>query len=87
MILDKRSQRPPGSPPHTLAYEVDGDRLTIVHDNGETETIDTFDFTGVPDGELDVPTIETALPVQPILAALRANGHLTVTVLDWSQHG
>lgn len=76
-------QAPPGDPPHTLAYEVSGDALTVRHTAGGSETSDTFDFTGTPDGQLDTDTIETTLPVQPILAAERVDGVLTVTVLDW----
>lgn len=76
-------QVPPGSPPHELEYEVSGDGLTVRHIAGGSETSDTFDFTGTPDGRLDVDTIETTLPVQPILAAERVDGVLTVTVLDW----
>lgn len=100
MILDRIAQGPPGSPPHALTYVVDGDILTITHQTTrfgepdpetgerpvevETETVDTFDFTGTPDGIVDWDTIETTLPAQPIVAAERIDGHLTVTVLDWS---
>lgn len=94
MILKRVEQGPPGSPPHRLDYQADGDRLTVTHTiqrrDPETgalidgpQTIDTFDFTGTPDGRLDVDSIETTLPVQPILAAERVGGELTVTVLDW----
>lgn len=83
MQLDYVSQIPPGDPPHALEYEVSGDVLTVRHIAGEVVTVDTFDFTGTPDGALDVETIQTDLPVQPILAAERVDGVLTVTVLDW----
>lgn len=83
MRLDYLKQAPPGDPPHRLTYAVDGDRLTVTHTAGGSETSDTFDFTGTPDGKLDVDSIETTLPVQPILAAERVDGQLTVTVLDW----
>lgn len=76
-------QVPPGDPPHQLIYGVDGDKLTVTYKMGDAEAVDTFDFTGTPDGALDVETIQTDLPVQPILAAERVDGQLTVTVLDW----
>ena len=85
MQLRLVKQVPPGDPPHELVYEVEGDVLTVTHKAGEVVTVDVFDFTGTPDGKLDVDTIETTLPVQPILAAERVDGLLTVTVLDWRQ--
>lgn len=83
MRLEYVRQVPPGDPPHQLIYGVDGDKLTVAYKMGDAEAVDTFDFTGTPDGEVDVDTIETALPVQPILAARRDAGALTVAVLDW----
>ena len=83
MRLEYVRQVPPGDPPHELVYEVDGDKLTVTYKMGDAEAVDTFDFTGTPDGKLDVDSIETDLPVQPILAAERVDGQLTVTVLDW----
>ena len=99
MILERHPQVPPGRPPHTFDYQVDGDVLAITHrtyrrgdpdpNTGEqpvaieAETVDTFDFTGTPDGQLDIASIETDLPIQPILAASRTDGQLTVTVIDW----
>ena len=85
MRLEYRRQVPPGDPPHQLIYGVDGDKLTVTYKMGDAEAVDTFDFTGTPDGRLDVDSIETTLPVQPILAAERVDGVLTVTVLDWSR--
>lgn len=81
MTLAYTPQRPLTN--HSLAYDVQGDVLTVTHSNGAEETVDTFDFSGLPDGILDLETIETTLPVQPITKAERANGELTVTVLDW----
>lgn len=83
MRIEYVKQVPPGDPPHRLVYEADGDVLRITHVAGEVETVDVFDFTDSPDGELDVDSIETSLPVQPILAAERSDGILTVTALDW----
>ncbi len=83
MNLIMHEQVPPGRPPHTLEYSTDGDILTVTHTAGEVVTTDTFDFTGTPDGELDMESIETSLPVQPILSAERVGGELNVEVLDW----
>jgi len=82
MTLTYTPQHP--LPNHSLVYDVQGDILTITHSNGEVETVDTFDFTGTPDGILDLEGVETTLPVQPIVKAERVGGVLTVTVLDWS---
>src|SRR5690606_1546389 len=46
---------------------------------------DRFDFSGLPDGELDVSALETTLPICPVLAARRVNGKLEVTLLRF--HG
>jgi len=82
MTLTYTPQRP--LPNHSLTYDVQGDVLTVTHNNGETEVVDVFDFTGTPDGILDTGSIETTLPVQPIVRAERVAGELTVTALDWS---
>jgi len=46
---------------------------------------DRFDFSGLPDGELDVSALETTLDICPVLAARRVNGKLEVTLLKF--HG
>lgn len=46
---------------------------------------DRFDFSGLPDGELDVSALETTLDICPVLAARRVNGQLEVTLLRF--HG
>lgn len=60
--------------------------------NGETVTArigtvkDTFDFSGLPDGELDRredTQIKTILPVCPIISAKRINGILHLELLNW----
>lgn len=66
-----------------LSYEADGDVLTVTCTQRGQQHQDTFDFSGVPDGELDREQIETTLPVQPILSAKKENGELTVRVLRW----
>ena len=47
---------------------------------GET---DTFDFSGLPDGEVDFSKIETMLPINPILIARRVDGVLSVELLNF----
>lgn len=44
---------------------------------------DIFDFSSFGDGEID--SIETILPVNPILKAKRENGELYLEVLHWYQ--
>jgi len=64
-----------------LSYQFDGETITATLD-GET---DTFDFSGLPDGELDVSALETTLDICPVLAARRVNGKLEVKLLKF--HG
>ena len=64
-----------------LLYDIGGETITATLD-GQT---DTFDFSGLPDGELDVSALETTLDICPILAARRVNGKLEVTLLKF--HG
>lgn len=67
-----------------LEYTVQGELLTVTYTPVEGEPIvDTFDFTGLPDGELDRYGVETVLPYPPIVAAERVDGVLTVTLLHW----
>lgn len=58
--------------------------------NGEAATAkigdveDTFDFSGLPDGELNMEElIETTLPVCPIISAKRVDGVLHLELLNW----
>ena len=47
---------------------------------------DTFDFSGLPDGELDRhedTQIKTILPVCPIISAKRVDGILHLELLNW----
>ena len=51
---------------------------------GEVEN--TFDFTDLPDGELnkeDDESIETTLPVCPVISAKRVDGILHLELLNW----
>jgi len=65
----------------SLSYQFSGETITATLD-GET---DTFDFSALPDGELDVSVLETTLDICPVLAARRVNGQLEVTLLRF--HG
>ena len=56
-----------------------GESITATFD-GET---DTFDFSGLPDGEVDFSKIETTLPINPILIARRVDGVLSVELLNF----
>ena len=58
--------------------------------NGEAVTArigtvkDTFDFSTLPDGELNIEeSIETTLPVCPIISAKRVDGILHLELLNW----
>jgi len=64
-----------------LSYQFVGETIIAALD-GQT---DTFDFSGLPDGELDVSALETTLDICPVLAARRVNGQLEVTLLKF--HG
>jgi len=64
-----------------LSYQFDDETITATLD-GQT---DVFDFSSLPDGELDVSALETTLDICPVLAARRVNGRLEVTLLRF--HG
>lgn len=57
---------------------------TVTARIGEAEN--TFDFSALPDGELnkeDDESIETTLPVCPVISAKRINGILHLELLNW----
>ena len=55
---------------------------TVTARIGDTE--DIFDFTSLPDGELNMEEpIETILPVCPVISAKRINGILHLELLNW----
>lgn len=56
-----------------------GDTITATFD-GET---DTYDFSGLPDGEVDFSMIETTLSYNPIIIARRVDGVLSVELLNF----
>ncbi len=66
-----------------IEYSLNGETVTVRI--GEVE--DTFDFSILPDGELDrldeEKRIETLLPVCPIVSAKRVDGTLHLKLLNW----
>ena len=65
----------------SITYTFDGETITATLDG----VSDVFDFSALPDGELDVSALETTLDICPVLAARRVNGQLEVTLLKF--HG
>jgi len=65
----------------SLTYDIQGETITAILD-GQS---DTFDFSALPDGELDVSALETTLDICPIISARRVDGQLEVTLLRF--HG
>ena len=61
-----------------IQYTFDNDKITATYKG----TTDTFDFTGMPDGQLDLSTLETALEVSPIMSAERIDGVLYIELLN-----
>lgn len=81
-----------------LLYDITGDVITIKHEKyvepiadeegnlveqPAIETVDSFDFTGLPDGEADVHAFETTLPLNPFVSVKRVNGILEVEVINF----
>lgn len=69
-------ETPQRSDKHIISHKIKDDVLTITI-NDESEV---FDFTGLPNGELDEIEVET-LPINPIVSAKKENGELEVTLL------
>jgi hypothetical protein len=67
----------------SLSYTFDGDKITVTY-NGE---VDIFDFTDMPDGFANNwdrnPTIVSTLPISPVIEATKANGVLSVKLLNF----
>ena len=61
-----------------VQYTFDNDRITATYKG----TTDTFDFTGTPDGQLTLGTLETTLELSPIISAERVDGVLYVELLN-----
>ena len=62
-----------------INYTFENDVITATY----KDLTDTFDFSGFPNGVLNIVTIETDLEVQPILSAKRENGILHVELLNF----
>ena len=56
-----------------------GESITATFDGDS----DTYDFSGLPDGEVDFSRIETTLAYNPILIARRVDGVLSVELLNF----
>ena len=60
-------------------FSFSGEIITATFDG----ITDIFDFSGLPDGEVDFSKIETTLPYNPILIARRVDGILSVELLNF----
>ena len=56
-----------------------GESITATFDGDS----DTYDFSGLPDGEVDFSMIETTLAYNPIIMARRVDGVLSVELLSF----
>lgn len=67
-----------------ITYTFRGESVTALIGDAEDAIEDTFDFTGLPDGELDREReVETVLPVCPIIFSKRVDGVLHLELLNW----
>ena len=67
-----------------ITYTFRGESVTALIGDAEDAIEDTFDFTGLPDGEIDTEQeIETTLPACPIISARRVDGILHLELLNW----
>ena len=76
-VTHKKVQKP------VTSVDEEGNPTTVTPE--PVVTVDTFDFTGLPDGEADVSLIDTSLPVNPFISAKRVNGVLEIEVINY--HG
>lgn len=60
-------------------FSFSGESITATFDGDS----DTYDFSGLPDGEVDFSRIETTLAYNPILIARRVAGVLSVELLNF----
>ena len=68
-----------GTDEKLFEFEFSGEVIVATFDGIE----DTFDFTGLPDGEADYSMIETVLEYNPILKATKVDGILSVELLNF----
>ena len=62
-----------------FVFEFSGEMIIATFDG----ISDTFDFTGLPDGEADYSMVETVLEYNPILKATKVDGILSVELLNF----
>lgn len=62
-----------------VKYSFEGENIVVEMD----DVVDEFDFTGFGDGNLDVQSIQTTLPMNPIISCKRENGILKVKLLNF----
>jgi hypothetical protein len=60
-----------------LNYEFENERIRVTYDG----LTDTFDFSTLPNGKAE--TINTLLPINPIVSAKRENGVLSVELIQF----
>ena len=60
-------------------FEFSGEMIIATFDG----VSDTFDFTGLPDGEVNYSMIETILAYSPIVSAKKVDGILSVELLNF----
>lgn len=68
-----------GADEKLFEFEFSGEMIIATFDG----ISDTFDFTGLPDGEVDYSMIETILEYSPILKATKVDGILSVELLNF----
>lgn len=67
---------------NSLEYQFEGEKITATYNN----ITDEFDFSHLEEGDkADVENIETTLPINPIISAIRQDGELRVKLLKF--HG
>lgn len=62
-------------------YFFEGECVSVLFGKSEFDNFDFSDFKS--DGEVNVETIETNLPINPILSAKRIDGNLYVEVINF----
>ena len=68
-----------GTDEKRFEFEFSGEMIIATFDS----VSDTFDFTGLPDGEADYSMIETVLKYNPILKATKVDSILSVELLNF----
>ena len=68
-----------GTDEKRFEFEFSGEMIVVTFDG----VSDTFDFTGLPDGEVDYSMIETVLAYNPIVSAKKVDNILSVELLNF----